>query len=99
MNVTQAFQEYPKMLYAPDGRQRVVHNADDEAIANEELGIEIEDAPKLSLKSASAPASEKPKAAKAAKVQKGAQSAPAAAAVAPEPAPASREAESGKEAE
>jgi hypothetical protein len=53
--VTEAFQEYPKMLYAPDGRQRVVHNEDAEAVAKEELGIvDEDDAPMLDLKGATA---------------------------------------------
>jgi hypothetical protein len=86
--VTIAFDEYPKMLYAPDGRQRVVHNEDDEAVAKEELGIDVEeDAPKLSLKNPPAAVSRKPNA----KAQK----------VAPAPVPpaaVSTEAETGNEA-
>jgi hypothetical protein len=55
--VTTAYEEYPKMLYAADGKtHRVVHNADDEAVVREEMGISEDDpdAPMLDLKGAPA---------------------------------------------
>lgn len=51
--MTFAYQEYPKMLYSPDGKKHLLaQNEDEEAVIREQLGIEEAPAPKIELKGA-----------------------------------------------